>query len=117
MAVEKSSDQVCFVAVEVAGVFFAGEITEERLGDFSIRVRCKRAAEHGGSDGQIEQAQPAAHAFERAKNVVFALEGDGIEAGRDGYISADRLLQQPLVEALHGSQDSEFPLRILNQAH
>src|SRR6202022_999332 len=104
VTVKESGHQVGLVAVYVAGVFLAGKIAEQGFGDFRVRLNGEGAPQHGGSDGLIEQAQPAAHFVQGSVHLAVVLQGYGFKAGRDRDFAAHGVLQKLLVEALHGGQ-------------
>jgi len=56
------------------------------------------------------------HAIQGLLEVSLVLEeGDGLEACRNGDLTADGVLQQLLIEALDRRQDGNFPLGIFGQ--
>jgi malic enzyme len=114
VAVKKCRDQVGLVAVYVAGVFLASEITQNGFGDFGVGLSGEGASQHGRRDGLIEQTQPAAHAVERRVDfAITLLQRNGLESGRNRDFASNGILQQLLVEALHCGQNGQLPFWIL----
>ena len=98
---------------DLAQFLIASEVAEHGLGDFRIRVGRKGPSQHGGSNCQVEQAQPAMHAGQGFQHTAVALQGNGLKASGNGNLAADGFLQELLVEALDSRQNSQLPLRIL----
>ena len=73
-------------------------------------------AQHGWSDRHVEQPQPAAHGGQGFMDIaVGLLKGNRLQTNGDRDLSADGVLQQLLIEALHGGQNGKLPLRIFDQ--
>jgi len=115
MTIEKCGNDVGLVAVGVDMILLANKIAKHGFGDFRIGLVVESAAQHGGRNCHIEQAQPAAHGAESFADVGFAVKGNCFEAGGNGYFTFDRVLQELLVEALDGGQNGKFPFRIFSQ--
>src|SRR5580692_4252317 len=113
MTIEESRDQISLVAMNFADIAVTSEVTEHRLGNFGVGVRRKSPSQHGGSNRQIEQTQPAMHGRQSFEHAVIALQRDRLKPGRDRDFSTDKLLQELLIEALDSRQNSQLPLRIL----
>jgi hypothetical protein len=106
MAVKKSCNEIGFVAVDFAGLAALYKVAKQSLGHFGIRVRSERLAHHRGRDGHIQQIQPAIHPGESFRKVSFRVtERDLIEPARNRHITAERVSQQLLIEALDCCQD------------
>ena len=72
MAIKKCGDQVGLVAIYVAGIFRAGEISQNRFRDFRISFRRERPPQHGRGDGLIEQTKPAPHFIQRGMHFAVS---------------------------------------------
>ena len=114
MAIQKCGNQVGLVAIYVTGIFLAGEIAQDRFGNFGISIGRECPPQHGRGNRLIEQAQPAPHAFERRMHFAISLlQGNSLQACRDRDFASNGILQELLIEALHRGQDGQFPFRIL----
>ena len=72
--------------------------------------------QHGGSDRHVQQPQPASHRSQGFVDIaVGLLKGNRLQANGNGNLSANGILQELLIEALHGGQNGKLPLRIFNQ--
>ncbi|MGA2965614.1 MAG: hypothetical protein ABSD64_05330 [Terriglobales bacterium] len=115
MAKQKGRDQIGLVAIGAGIVAVAREETQQRLGHLGIKVRLHCKPQHGGSDRHIEKLDPELHLIEGGAHVGGAADDVGSEFGGRGQLSAELVAQQPLVEALHGSEQRQLPFGVLNQ--
>ena len=117
MAVKKSCHQISLIAIHIARVFLSREIAQHGLSDFGVRVRREGAAQHGGGNGQVQQAKPTVHPIESPQDIAVSfLQRDSFKTRRNRDFATYTLLQKLLVEALDGCQDSQFPLGIFDQS-
>src|SRR5580698_2611568 len=76
MAIQKSRDQISLVAMKLGGLTIPSKVTEHRLSDLRVSIRCEGPPQHGWRDGHVEQAQPAMHGRQGLLHAVVALQRD-----------------------------------------
>src|SRR6266481_5892335 len=116
MAKQKGCDQIGLVTIGAGIVAMAREVAQQRLGNLGIEIGLNAKSEHGGSDCHVEELDPEVHLSKGGAHIVGAADDVRGELSGRGQLSAKLLSKQPLVEALHGGEQRQFPFGILNQS-
>ncbi len=116
MSVEKSRDQIGFVAVYVAWLAAAHKVAKQGFGNFGVRFRRQRLAQHGGGNRHIEHVQPAVHAGERFGQVALGLtQCVRVESAGNRHVPTKLVAQELLIETLDRSQNCQLKFKIFGQ--
>jgi len=97
-------------------VTMAREVTQQRLGNFRVKIRLHADPQHSGSNRHVEKLDPKLHLIESRAHVAGTADDLRGEFRWRRHLSAQLVAQQTMVEALHGGQQREFPLGILNHS-
>src|ERR1700687_607289 len=94
----------------------AREVAQQGFRNLGIKIGLNAESQHGGSDCHVEQLDPEVHLSEGKAHIVGAADDVRGEFSGRGQLAAKLVTQQPLVEALHGSEQRQLPFGILSQS-
>jgi hypothetical protein len=113
IAIKEGGNKVSFVAVKVVLGLLTSIVAEQGLGEILVDGGGEAATEHLGSDGHVEEFEPATHCRqEHGYIAVTGAERIGLKAARRRYLVLEKLTQEGEIEPLYDLEDGEFPIEV-----